>query len=756
MLNKSCLFSFLCIVSLCSVDSLFASEQSCDTLRNYTVGKGYKFYDAPDIAAQAARFDLPAPGYIRTIQILLGGENKRGTALLHIYGHEGSASVPVIERDLFPPIKLKKQRSGTELIEVHLPEPLHISQHQVYIVVDNLDPGVILLSDFSNRKPACESDGEKYYYQCIKKLDGSWSYAPYSYGISLIMQFPQSESPANFKDITVNVGIKDSLSSRSIASTDFDSDGFIDLLITGRLYRNTNGSNFIDVTEQVGLKGIPQGNAFVDINNDGKVDILFFSINNNSNDSRLFLNTDGSTFIEKEITLPSISNITNFAIADVNNDNLPDIFIGQYGVGETSKLDNYLLLNNGNLGFADVSGLLHSSETAVAFCSGAMWVDYDNDGDQDLFSLDAERGNLWRNDKNATSGFHIELASLQGELKNYEMIGGDWGDYNNDGNVDLLISHNHPTNSPSDISSTPSSIYQRQNSTDLVASAHLHALQSFEHNIGSSLWADLNNDGLRDVISASQCKCRPVGIYIQKSENEFIYSSFEYGLFHQSLGGDITLLDFNNDGRIDIASGHDGYFRLYANTLASSNNYIELDLQGESVNRNAIGAKVEVFTDKGSFRQDVTSGRGILTQNPFRLHFGLGRETSIDSVRVIWPGQSDTSNFVGLEVNKIHKLAQGAHKYEQSLPVLTLSPNPFVHEVRMEYTLELSAHIVLEVYTSYGQKVATVVDENQQQGRQRVVWKPQDEQGTALATGVYLYRFTVNGIPQVGNMTLVK
>jgi hypothetical protein len=97
--------------------------------------------------------------------------------------------------------------------------------------------------------------------------------------VDVILEYVKDESEQIFVDVTQDAGIEENLSNSSIAAADYNKDGFVDLLISGRLYKNTKDGGFEDVTGQLSIKNPYSGvvaNAFVDSDNDGDLDIFLF------------------------------------------------------------------------------------------------------------------------------------------------------------------------------------------------------------------------------------------------------------------------------------------------------------------------------------------------------------------------------------------------------------------------------------------------------------------------------------------------
>ena len=194
-MKKSLLFLILLIPGV----SVYASV---DTLRHYTPGTLSIYF--PAYPVQIARFMLPQPGNIQSLRVVLGGDNPSGSAILHLYGHEGGNIVPELKLDLTAPIPLQKTTAGDEMITVTLPASVHLDNNQFFVWIGNFTNGAKLASDNIIYPAFClaGSSGGDFYYDYLETVSGTLTYKPNAFKIDVIIDYEQLPSPSYFEDYT--------------------------------------------------------------------------------------------------------------------------------------------------------------------------------------------------------------------------------------------------------------------------------------------------------------------------------------------------------------------------------------------------------------------------------------------------------------------------------------------------------------------------------------------------------------------------
>jgi hypothetical protein len=450
------------------------------------------------------------------------------------------------------------------------------------------------------------------------------------------------EVDPTFTKITTGAIVTDRGDHEGTAWADYDNDGLIDLYTgTGAsgpnsfLYRNAGNGTFTKMTSATGGSIVQTGGedcAWGDYDNDGFLDLF---VTTASQPSALHRNNGNGTFtrITTGPMLPSNGNDhRGCAWGDFDNDGHLDLFVssGPRGGGR-----NALYRNNGDGTFTTITNRPFNLSALSVNCA---WADYNNDGRLDLFSS-AGAGSLnflYRND--GEGSFTSMTATTAGSLISDVVANtGTWGDYDNDGYLDIFVAGG-PFGSPSYLyRNDGTGKFSRINST-LVGSLPVSAV--------AGAWGDYDNDGHLDLFVAHFNSARN-SLYRNNGNGTLTRVDSgspvnDAGIYRQAYS--CAWGDYDNDGFLDLVvgnvnSGTPSPRFLYRNN-GTSNAWIKVRCVGTVSNRSAIGAKVRVRATIGGKTywqlREISGGGGYGGQNLI-AHFGLGDAQAIETLRIEWP-----------------------------------------------------------------------------------------------------------------------
>ena len=384
----------------------------------------------------------------------------------------------------------------------------------------------------------------------------------------------------------------------------------------------------------------------IDINNDGLNDL--FLTRSNANDLLLTKNADG-TYTKKLFTEYSQGPLPGGNWVDYDNDGYIDLLANTSSGGGNAS-DKYLFHNNGDGSFTRIT----EGELVTDFgdTRDTEWADYDNDGDQDVIVLNVgtvpgvqSNSRLYQNNGDGT--FTRVLGSVFETILNAERTA-SWGDYDNDGDMDIFIGSQSASPNPQFINR----LFTNNGDGTFTEAVGSVVEEGLLGTFGSA-WADVDNDGDLDLFAMGRNNV----LYYNNGDGTFTkYATPE--LFNapfpslQKLYGP-ALEDVDGDGFLDF---HNGGFSnpeipniIYRNTTPATNarKWVKINLKGVASNRMAFGARVYVTTGSKTQIRELQSHSAHATQNSPTLHFGLGSASVINEIRVVWPsGAEDTWNNV--------------------------------------------------------------------------------------------------------------
>ena len=275
---------------------------------------------------------------------------------------------------------------------------------------------------------------------------------------------------------------------------------------------------------------------------------------------------------------------------------------------------------------------------------GLIWSDYDNDGDQDLYITkcrnEAPTGDPRRINQlfqRQDNGTYLEVASTAGVADGAQSWTADFGDIDNDGDLDLFIGNHN----------SPSALMINQGNGTFVDEGTARGISLIEQPI-QTIFRNFNSDGWVDLVIVGDAN----EMWLNDRDGTFtsVGSPFTSQIAESAAVGDL-----NHDGFTDIYAGHGSIYnrpnpnqpdRLFLNAT-NSNRFLSVTLLGEESNRLAIGARIELHGSWGTQVREVRGGEGYGISHAHTQQFGLGIEDSAEMLIVRWPsGTVDTFHDV--------------------------------------------------------------------------------------------------------------
>ena len=453
------------------------------------------------------------------------------------------------------------------------------------------------------------------------------------------------------------------------------------------------------------------------------------------------------------------------SMADYNNDGLLDIFIS--GLSEEALMPSLLFKNTtpvgGSLSFeelAESAGIFSLDGWGMATGS---WGDYDNDGDQDIFiaTMPTWPVLLFRNESDGT---FTEVAIETGFADSFgNSRAAIWGDYDNDGDLDIYISRATYTDLP-DMDTCE--LWRNDDGYfNLVEAARV-----VQRTIRGAAWGDYDNDGDLDLHLSEDGK--PDIMFRNDGNDTFVDVAETVGLIQvedpngggmldiQDRGGQ-TWADWDADGDLDLLLPSEMGLQPYLmqNDGGNANNWLEVKLIGIQSNRYGVGTRIIALSGELKQIREVHIGSGYLCGPPTDVHFGFQQRSTIDSLIVRWPsGPIDALTDVAVkqmlsieEGSTISSVGQKNKTVLKGFALMQNYPNPFNPETRITYEIMQTGQVQLNVFTITGQHVATLVDGMQTNGRYSVLFDV-----NSLPSGMYFYRLSAGGFVAQHKMILLR
>jgi hypothetical protein len=302
-------------------------------------------------------------------------------------------------------------------------------------------------------------------------------------------------------------------------------------------------------------------------------------------------------------------------------------------------------------------------------CYGVTWNDYDDDGLADIYVANYHLydNQLWRNQGDGTfvdvapdlDAHHDDVPSGYEHLTGGHSYGVDFGDVDNDGDMDAFVTNlSHPRTFPW---ADPSMFLVSQGPPGFsFDNRKVEAGFIYDEGDVNVAMGDYDCDMDLDIAVASLYTNHYNRLYRNDGDLLFTDVTYEAGVaVHDSVS--VVWADFDEDGDLDLVVADRAgapWLHLFTNRACGGRHWVELDLEGTTSNRDAVGARLWLTAGGVTQIRDVWAGEGHSnTQDSHRVHFGLGDETAIDALEVRWPSGLVETFDVG--VDGIHRLVEG-------------------------------------------------------------------------------------------------
>ena len=499
--------------------------------------------------------------------------------------------------------------------------------------------------------------------------------------------FASSENPGQFQDVASDVGLKEIGRAGGAVIEDFDSDGRFDIFVSStdpcasaRVYRGVGGGRFEDRTAPAGLAEQLGGiNAtHTDYNNDGHVDVFVMRGGWEYPMRNSLLRNDGKgtfTDVTAEAGLSSALHRTHSASwGDFDMDGWLDVFVAH----EETRAALYR--NNRDGTFTDVAQ--RAGVRRIGFSKGAVWGDYDNDGDPDLYVSNYGEPNFFY--VNNGDGTFAERAAELGIDKPLMSFPTWFFDYDNDGWLDLFVASfvpsvtevvRHYLQLPPRAETFRLYRNNRRGGFEDVTAAT--GIARVAPSMGAN-FGDLDNDGFLDLYvgtgAPSYAAIVPNLMFRNVSGRRFADVTTATGTGHLQKGHGVAWADLDDDGDQDIYANIGGFLPgdVYSRALfrnpGHGNGWLRVRLEGVKSNRPGIGAKIRLELPDGSLRYREVNGGGSFGASPLEQHIGLGKADRIVRLEIEWPGSRTKQTFTDVPSNQRLVVKEGEASYRRVGP----------------------------------------------------------------------------------------
>ncbi|MFT7588919.1 MAG: hypothetical protein ACI959_001133, partial [Limisphaerales bacterium] len=565
---------------------------------------------------------------------------------------------------------------------------------------------------------------------------------------------------------------------------DYDNDDDLDIWMTGgtngdALWSNNGDGTFTNMAILAGLGDTwtytTNSVNTADIDNDGDRDVFITTAATASN--HLFMNNGDGTFTDATSSaglIPYIAWSTSASFGDYNLDGFLDLYVGNYvedfgfaydslGVpyGFAHKCTpNWLFLNNGDFSFTELTGIVVEADSGCVLATA--WTDFDRDYDIDLliandFGEWIVPNTILRN-KYPTNYLNTQYERWTGIYG----MGIGIGDFDHDMDLDYYVTNIGRNRLYENISN-----HAFKEGTAAAGVEDILMTDSLLSIGWGTAFVDLDNDMWHELlVSNGHIPAFPfIGNSIE-NKNRLFYNNGDgtftdiapaAGVDDGGIARGLACGDFDKDGDLDVIFNNiESYYSsapdpvlVYENTTSNGNHWLDIEVVGIQCNRDGFGTQIEIFVGGESWVDEVSGGSSHSSQNQTNVHFGLGANTMVDELNVIWPGgriqtltdiSADQTLVVIEDTTIVSPLLGGGTALLDidRKSALEVRPNPVINDTRIRVELAAAGEVIITIFDPTGRSVALLYKGWLSAGQHEFKWDIKDASGKRLSPGTYI------------------